>query len=94
MLPYLAIAPLLLNTPLPLALPPQEEVPEEVLRTEVITEARSPVDGRPLSAADYAELQTQLREAPPPELPPNVRQLIFLLSIRKAIYSFFPFLPR
>jgi hypothetical protein len=76
------------------ALPPPEDIPEEVLRTEIITEARSPVDGRPLSAAEYAELQAQL-ETPgqPPSVPSNIRQLIFLLQIRRTFLQFFPFFP-
>lgn len=74
------------------ALPPPEEVPEEVLRTGIITEARSPVDGRPLTASEYAALQAQIQEEPPPRLDTEIRRLIFLLQIRSAIYNFFPFL--
>ena len=40
-----------------LALPPPEDTPEEVLRTEIFLTARSPVDGKPLTAAEYAQLQ-------------------------------------
>ncbi|PLZ22593.1 hypothetical protein CBP28_20550, partial [Fischerella thermalis WC559] len=50
------------------ALPPAEDIPEEILRTEIILAARSPIDGKPLSAADYAQLQAQLQQAPPPKL--------------------------
>ena len=46
------------------ALPPDEEINEEVLRTEIITEARSPIDGQPLTPAEYAELQAALQETP------------------------------
>lgn len=77
-----------------LSLPPPEDPPEEVLRTEIITEARSPVDGLPLTASEYAELQAQLQTRPsPPQLNPKVRQNIFLLRFRKLIRTFFPFLP-
>lgn len=32
------------------------DIPEEVLRAEIIIEARSPIDGTALSATDFAEL--------------------------------------
>ena len=76
------------------ALPPPEEIPEEVWRTEIITEARSPVDGKPLSAAEYAELQAQLQERSiTPPLNPKLEQNIFLLRLRKVIRTILPFLP-
>lgn len=77
-----------------LALPPASDIPEEVLRTEIILEARSPVDGKPLTAAQYAELQAQLQTRPtPPKLNPQVRDTIFLLRLRRTLRTFFPFLP-
>jgi hypothetical protein len=78
-----------------LALPPPEDQPEEVLRTEIILEARSPINGEPLTAAEYAELQAQL-EAESRQLgvvPPRFRELITLLRIRKALRTILPFLP-
>lgn len=79
------------------ALPPPEDPPEEVLRTEIITEARSPIDGKPLTAAEYAQLQAELQQAPParPEtlVSPETRQLIGLLRLRKFIRTVFPFIP-
>ena len=42
-------------------LPPPEDTPEEILRTEIITEARSPINGELLTAAEYAELQALLQ---------------------------------
>ena len=76
------------------SLPPPEETPEEVLRTEIITEARSPVDGKPLTAAEYAQLQTQMRSRPTaPQLSPKVEENIFLIRLRHGIRTFFPFLP-
>jgi len=76
-----------------LSLPPASDVPEEVLRTEIFTSARSPVDGKPLTAAEYAELQAQLLNAPTPRLNADVRQLIFLLRVRKLIRTIVPFAP-
>lgn len=75
-----------------LALPPPEDIPEEVLRTEIITEARSPIDGQPLTAAEYAQIEAEIAESPyPPELNSEIRQLIFLLNIRKLFTTFIPF---
>lgn len=75
-------------------LPPPEEPPEEILRTEVITAARSPVDGQRLTAAEYAELQAQLRstDAVKPKVSPKIQRLILLLRVRKVIKSIAPFL--
>lgn len=76
------------------ALPPPEDIPEEILRTEIILEARSPVDGKPLTAAQYAELQSFLQtRRTPPELNTKVRDTVFLLRLRQTLRSFFPFLP-
>ncbi len=77
-----------------LGLPPPEDVPEEVLRTEIITEARSPIDGKPLTAAEYAQLRAELAEPSfAPDLPPKIRQQIFLLRIRQLIRTIAPFAP-
>lgn len=75
-----------------IALPPPEDTPEEILRTKIIIEARSPIDGRFLTAAEYVQLQAQLQEAPPPKLDPKIREQIFLLRLRKTLLQFFPFL--
>ncbi len=72
-------------------LPPPEDIPEEVLRTEIITEARSPVDGQVLTAAEYAQLEAQLAQSPyAPELNAKTRQLIFLLQIRQLFRTITP----
>jgi hypothetical protein len=75
-----------------MALPPPEDIPEEILRTEIITEGRSPIDGKPLTAAEYAELQEQLQASPPPQLDSRVRQTIYLIQLRKTLLQLFPFL--
>jgi hypothetical protein len=74
------------------ALPPPEDIPEEILRTEIITEARSPIDGKPLTAAQYAQLQEQLQASPPPKLNSNLRQTVYLIRLRKTFLQLFPFL--
>jgi hypothetical protein len=77
-----------------MAVPPPEDTPEEVLRQEeIITEARSPIDGRPLSASEYAELQEQIQaENRTPQLSPQVREIIFLLQVRRTLRLVVPFL--
>ncbi|HZG39140.1 MAG TPA: hypothetical protein VEZ50_10720 [Nodosilinea sp.] len=77
-----------------LALPPPEEIPEEILRTEVITEARSPLNGEPISAADYAVLQERWRD-PNVEVVvnPEIADLIQLLRFRRVLKPILPFLP-
>ena len=90
---------LLLTSPLyslaALALPPANDPPEEVLRAEIITDARSPIDGKPLTAAEYAELQSEIQKGQPvpPQLSPKVRRTIGLLRLRKLIKTIFPFVP-
>lgn len=78
-----------------LALPPAEDVPEEVLRTQIILDARSPIDGKPMTPADYAVLQAkqQATYQPASELPPKVRGVVGLLKLRKFIKTFLPFIP-
>ncbi|MGB5594374.1 MAG: hypothetical protein WBM62_10150 [Crocosphaera sp.] len=74
-----------------MTLPPPEDIPEEVLRTEIITEGRSAVDGKPLTAAEYAQIQEKLAESPyPPQIDSKLRNLIFLLKIRKMLKTFVP----
>lgn len=74
-----------------LGLPPPEDAPEEVLRTEIITEARSPIDGKPLTASEYAQLQAQLAQRSfPPQLDPKIREVIFLLRLRDFLRTITP----
>jgi hypothetical protein len=76
------------------ALPPPDDTPEEILQTEIITEARSPLDGEPLTAAEYAELIAELEAGPDirPRLAPELEYTIYLLRLRRVIRSVFPFL--
>jgi len=73
-------------------LPPQEDIPEEILRTEIILTVRSPIDGRILTPAEYAELQAQIQISPPPRLASGIRDKVFLLQLRKTLLQLFPFL--
>ncbi|MEL7330793.1 MAG: hypothetical protein AAFN12_01025 [Cyanobacteria bacterium J06560_2] len=77
----------------PAALIPMDEIPEEILRTEIITEARSPLTGEPLSAAEYAQLQAEVSTAAgTPLVSEDLRYLIFLLQVRRALKPIVPFL--
>lgn len=74
-----------------LSLPPPEDTPEEILRTEIILEARSPIDGKPLTAAEYAELEAKLAQrSTPPGIAPEIQHTIFLLRILKLIRTITP----
>jgi hypothetical protein len=75
-----------------MALPSAQDIPEEILRTEIFTQARSPIDGKRLTASEYAQLQAQLLDSPPPKLDPQIRQQIFLLRILNVFRRLFPFL--
>jgi hypothetical protein len=75
-----------------LALPSAEDIPEEVLRAEIITSARSPLDNQPLTAAEYALLEEELRTSIyPPQINPKIRQLIALRRIQKLLQILIPF---
>ncbi|MFM7448858.1 MAG: hypothetical protein ACKO24_09695 [Leptolyngbyaceae cyanobacterium] len=74
---------------------PEVDLPEEVLRNQVMTGARSPMDGRPLTASEYVMLQTQIQTPPtqPERVSQKVRDLIGLLKVRKLIKTLIPFFP-
>ncbi len=78
-----------------LALPPAVETPEEVLRTEIILDARSPIDGQPMTPADYANLQNELNASiePPIELSDKLVNTVKLLKLRKFVKKYLPFIP-
>ena len=77
------------------ALPSPDDQPEEVLRAEIITGARSPIDGKPITASEYARLQAELQEPGPsrPKVGRSLEKNLNLLRLRKFIKTFFPFLP-
>jgi hypothetical protein len=78
-------------------LPPPDDVPEEILRAEIYTEARSPVDGKLLTAAEYIELTEEIASLDnlPPQsfVSPQLRKLVELLRLRKLLRQFIPFIP-
>ena len=69
------------------------DVPEEVLRAEIITEARSPIDGKALSATEFAELvatakqQIERDNASLITNSPKVKETLFLLRLRGFLRS-------
>jgi len=74
-----------------IALPPAEDTPEEVLRNEILLEARSPLDGEPLPPAEYAALQAELQEPThPPQLGSDIRHNIFLLQLLRMFQTLTP----
>lgn len=93
----LAIMPMLSSAEIQSKPSLQEDTPEEVLRAEIYTDARSPIDGKQLTAAEYVELMEKLRslDSIPPEdlVSPKVREVIGLLRLRKFLRQFIPFIP-
>ena len=68
-----------------------QDIPEEILRAETITQARSSVDGAVLNPAEQATLTEELQVSSfAPQLDSNLRQLIFLLQLRQFLNVTFP----
>jgi hypothetical protein len=69
------------------------DIPEEVLRAEIITEARSPIDGKALSATEFAELvvtakqQIERDDAALVTNKSKVKETLFLLRLRGFLRS-------
>jgi hypothetical protein len=75
------------------ALPPPTDMPEEYLRTQIILEARSPLNGEVLSAAEYAELLAQIEKQLSDReneafIKPSYKEALFLLRLRKILGTF------
>lgn len=78
--------------PSAVALPPPEDVPEEILRTEIILYGRSQITGKPLTASEYVKLQQQIAQSNfSSPIDPEIRELIFLLQLRKLFKDIIPF---
>ncbi len=73
--------------------PINEDIPEEVLRVQIITEARSPIDGKALSAIDFAELVVQVEQKTAQDdataslQHSPIKNLLFLLRLRNFLKS-------
>jgi hypothetical protein len=75
-------------------IPIAEDTPDEVLRTEIYTEARSPVDGKLMTAAEYLELKedlTAMNIPPEAQVSPKVAEVIRLLKLRAFLKRILPF---
>ncbi len=73
--------------------PADIDIPEEILRTEIIVEARSPLTGELLTAAEYAQLQASLdSEGRPRQLNSDIRQIVYLLRLRRILKPIIPFI--
>jgi len=79
--------------PVRASVPLDNDIPEEVLRAEIITEARSPIDGKALSAQEFAELvvttrqQLELDNASIVTNNSKVKETLLLLRLRGFLKS-------
>lgn len=79
-----------LSTTSVLALPPTDDIPEEVLATEIILDVRSHLDNQFLSAQEYELLkQREENSAFPPMVNSSLSHQIFLLNLLRFV-GFFP----
>ncbi len=74
------------------SLPPADDIPEEVLRNQVVLDGRSAIDNSELSPTEYAELQALLEDSQEvtPRVSPELQRLILLLKLRKILRSVTP----
>ncbi|WP_017326158.1 hypothetical protein [Synechococcus sp. PCC 7336] len=93
LLPAVAIAMTCVWTGIARALPPPDDIPEEVLRNQPIWGGRSPLDNTALSPSEYEELRATLIEAQAtrPRVSPKLQRLILLLKLRKLLRAITPF---
>jgi hypothetical protein len=72
-----------------------EDFPEEVLRSEILLDGRSPLTGERLSATEYVELQAEIEKtnAVEPQVAPKLRTLVGLVKLRKFIKTVLPIVP-
>ncbi len=72
-----------------------DDVPEEVLRSEILLDGRSSFTGERLSATEYAEMQSEIEQtnAIEPQVAPKLRTLVGLVKLRKFIKTVLPIVP-
>jgi len=81
-----------INLKIAVSLPQPDDIPEEILRTQIILEGRSSLNGEPLTPQEYAELERELAQAKyPPEIAAKLKHLIFLVRIRQMMMLLAPF---
>ena len=74
------------------ATPEGEKMPDPVSPPALVLDLRSSLDGRLLTATEYADLQAEidrLNEVPP-QVSPKIRRLVGLLKFRKFIKRVLP----
>ncbi|MCY7406053.1 MAG: hypothetical protein LH631_01390 [Alkalinema sp. CAN_BIN05] len=73
----------------------EPDLPEEVLRSEILIDGRSPFDGKRLTATEYAELQQEIEQANvvEPQVASKIRRLVGLIKLRKFIKQILPIVP-
>jgi hypothetical protein len=71
-----------------------QDIPEEMLQTQIATEANSPLTGLAQSANNHAQEQKQLQVKAvevPSRLSPSIYRSVELLRLRKLLKSLLPF---
>ncbi len=73
----------------------ESDLPEEVLRSEILLDARSPFDGKRLTATEYEELRQDIEQANAvePQIGLKIRTLVGQLKFRKFIKQILPIVP-
>lgn len=77
-----------------IALPPPEDLPEEVLRVEMLVESRDGM-GQPIDAGTYAQIQQAVnrRNQDNPQVAEELQSLLLQLRLLNLIKSLVPFRP-
>ncbi len=72
-----------------------DDLPEEVLRSEILLDGRSSLTGERLSATEYAEMQSEIEQANAvePQVASKLRNLVGLVKLRKFIKTVLPIVP-
>jgi hypothetical protein len=65
----------------------EPDLPEEMLRSEILLDGRSPFDGKRLTATEYAELRQEIEQANAvePQLASQIRRLVGLIKFPEFI---------
>ena len=73
------------------ALPPPDDIPEEILRVQPSLRSRSAFDNSSLSPTEQVELTDGSRgQSVSAEVSPELQRLIFMLRVRQTLLRFFP----
>ena len=74
-----------------LALPAENDIPEEVLATEIIIQGRSSIDNQPLNVSEYtAQKEDDSESKYPPDVDSQLKHNIFLLKVFKMLRTIVP----